>query len=223
MSLRRAVSASLLAALLTSLSAACGQQHTAAGAPPSTSAGGGSPSASTRSSPSTGAPATTPPGPSSTSLGPSTPPGASTAAPGSTTVSPGASSSHDDGRPPAGRIDTGLAYFASAPGAGPDLHSVIRDRAALDAFAAKFGRRGQDIRAAAADTDFSRTALVGWSRTTGCDHWPSASLVRYGHTLTMRVPRHAEPPPECLAAFQVVAVFEVPKDRITWQPRFAAK
>ncbi len=136
---------------------------------------------------------------------------------------PSKPSGSEDGRSPAGRIDTGLAYFASAPGAGPDLHSVIRDRADLDAFAARFGRRGQDIREAAADTDFSRTALVGWSHTTGCDHWPSASLVRYGHTLTMRVPPHAEPPPECLAAFQVVAVFEVPKDRITWQPRFAAK
>ncbi|MFE7120245.1 hypothetical protein ACFU99_32960 [Streptomyces sp. NPDC057654] len=203
MSLRRAVSASLLAALLTSLSAACGQQHTAAGAPPSTSAGGGSPSGTSASSAAPRAP-TAPPSPASP-------------------APPGATASRDDGRSPAGRIDTGLAYFASAPGAAPDLHAVLRDRADLDAFAARFGRRGQDIRTAATDTDFSRTALVGWSRTTGCDHWPSASLVRYGRTLALRVPPHAKPPPECLAAFQVVAVFEVPKDRIMWQPRFADK
>ncbi len=41
-SLRKAVSASLLAASLTTLSTACGRQHTATGAPPSSRAGGGS-------------------------------------------------------------------------------------------------------------------------------------------------------------------------------------
>ncbi|WP_277994260.1 hypothetical protein [Streptomyces sp. MST-110588] len=41
MSLRRAVSASLLAASLTTLSAACDRQHPATGAPPSNRAGGG--------------------------------------------------------------------------------------------------------------------------------------------------------------------------------------
>ncbi|MBL1098037.1 hypothetical protein [Streptomyces coffeae] len=166
-SLRRAVSASLLAASLITLSGACGQQHPAAGAHPSQSAGGVSPSRS------------------------------------------------------AGRIDTGAAYFTSASGGVPEIHTVLRTTAELDAFAHHFGKRADAITAKARDTDFSRTALVGWSTTTGCAQWPSATLRRSGERLTLIAGRHPAPPPECFAPFHIIAVFVVPKERLPSEPVFS--
>ncbi|QKV94861.1 hypothetical protein HUT19_26515 [Streptomyces sp. NA02950] len=171
-SLRRAVSASLLAASLITLSAACGREHPAAGAHPSRSTGGTSPSR------------------------------------------PG-------GRIDSGRIDTGLAYFASTSGGAPEIHTVLRDGAGLDAFAGHFGRRADAITAKARNTDFSRTALVGWSMTTGCARWPSATLRRSGDRLVLVAGRHPSPPPECFAPFHLIAVFVVPKERLPSQPVFS--
>ncbi|MET7935057.1 hypothetical protein [Streptomyces sp. NPDC005322] len=167
-SLRRAVSVSLLAASLTTLSAACGQQHPAADAHPSQSVGGVSPSATPR----------------------------------------------------AGRIDTGLVSFMSQAGSVPQVHTVARSRGELAAFAGRFGKRGSEIAAKAGHTDFSRTALVGWSTLTGCAQWPSATLHRSGDRLSLVAARHPKPPPECFAPFHVIAVFEVPKGRLPTHPHF---
>ncbi|MET7764974.1 hypothetical protein [Streptomyces sp. NPDC005336] len=168
-SLRRAVSASLLAASLTTLSAACGHQHPAAGAHPSQSVGGVTPPATPRS----------------------------------------------------GRIDTGLVSFMSTAGSVPEVHTVLRSRGELTAFAGRFGKRGSEIAAKAGHVDFSRTALVGWSTLTGCAQWPSATLHRSGDRLTLVAARHPEPPPECFAPFHVIAVFEVARERLPSHPHFA--
>lgn len=161
-SLRKAVSASLLAASLTTLLAACGHQRPAADAHPSQSVGG------------------------------------------------------------TGRIDTGLAYVASTAGAVPEAHAVLRTKGQLTAFARRFGGRADAMLAKAGKNDFTRTALVGWSATTGCAKWPSATLHRPGRgdRLTLVAAAHPTPPPECFAPFHIVAVFTVPKDRLPARPRF---
>ncbi|MFF7653807.1 hypothetical protein ACFZCY_28925 [Streptomyces sp. NPDC007983] len=163
-SLRIAVSASLLAASLTTLLAACGHQRPAAGAHPSQSVGG------------------------------------------------------------TGRVDTGLAYVTSTTGAVPEAHAVLRNEGQLAAFARRFGKRGEAILAEAGKNDFGRNALVGWSATTGCAKWPSATLHRPGggDRLTLVAAAHPTPPPECFAPFHIVAVFTVPKDRLPARPRFVA-
>ncbi|MDX3229857.1 hypothetical protein [Streptomyces sp. ME19-01-6] len=173
MSLRRAVSAALLAASLTTLSAACGQQHAAVGLPTGNRADGGTPSS---------------------------PPGTPYRQ---------------------GRVDSGLVYFASAPGAVRQVRAVLRGPEGVDAFARQFGKRSGEIIDKAEGTDFTRTTLVGWSTTTGCAQWSSATLHRAGDTLKLIAGPHPEPPPECFAPFHVIAVFEVPKDRLPERPRFA--
>ncbi|MFD8865063.1 MULTISPECIES: hypothetical protein [unclassified Streptomyces] len=173
MSLRRAVSASLLAASLTSLSTACGQQHPAVGVPPVNRADGGTPSS--------------PPGTPSRQ----------------------------------GRVDTGLVYFTSAPGAVREVRAVLRRPDELSAFARLFGERSREITARAKDIDFTRTPLVGWSTITGCAQWPSARLHRTDDTLRLIPAPHPKPPPECYAPFHTIAVFQVPEDRLPAQPRFA--
>ncbi|MDT0549102.1 MULTISPECIES: hypothetical protein [Streptomyces] len=172
-SLRRAVSASLLAASLTSLSTACGQQHPAVGVPPVNRADGGTPSS--------------PPGTPSRQ----------------------------------GRVDTGLVYFTSAPGAVREVRAVLRRPDELSAFARLFGERSREITARAKDIDFTRTPLVGWSTITGCAQWPSARLHRTDDTLRLIPAPHPKPPPECYAPFHTIAVFQVPEDRLPAQPRFA--
>ncbi|MES4906343.1 MULTISPECIES: hypothetical protein [unclassified Streptomyces] len=173
MSLRRAVSAALLAASLTTLSTACGQQPAAVGVPPNHRADGGTPSS---------------------------PPGTPYRQ---------------------GRVDTGLAYFTSGPGAVRQVRAVLRGRDELSAFARLYRGRAQEIIDRAGDTDFTRTTLVGWSASTGCAQWPSATLHRAGDTLKPVAGPHPEPPPECFAPFHVIAVFEVPRDRLPERPRFA--
>ncbi|WKX70429.1 hypothetical protein [Streptomyces sp. XD-27] len=121
---------------------------------------------------------------------------------------------------PSGRIDTGLAYFHSAAGAAPEVREVIRTRGQLTGFAERFGRRAPDITAGASGTDFSRVVLVGWSLTTGCAHWTSATLRRSGDTLELRPGPHATPPPECFAPYGAVAVLTVPRERMPKHPRF---
>jgi hypothetical protein len=172
-SLRRAVSASLLAASLTTLSAACGQQHAAVDVPPINRADGGTPSS-----------------------------------------------------PPAtpyrqGRVDSGLAYFTSGPGAVRQVRAVLRGPDELNAFARLFRGRAQEIIDKAGDTDFARTTLVGWAATTGCAQWPSATLHRAGDTLKPIAGPHPAPPPECFAPFHVIALFKVDRDRLPARPRFA--
>ncbi|MFI0778359.1 hypothetical protein [Streptomyces sp. NPDC021212] len=123
-----------------------------------------------------------------------------------------------------GRIDTGLAYVASTAGAVPEAHAVLRTEGRLAAFARRFGKRAPAILAKAGKNDFGRNALVGWSATTGCSKWPSATLHRPGggDRLTLVAAAHPSPPRECFAPFHIVAVFTVPKDRLPVRPRFVA-
>ncbi|MEU8823210.1 hypothetical protein [Streptomyces sp. NPDC048636] len=123
--------------------------------------------------------------------------------------------------PHGGRIDSGLAYVTSTSGGVPEVHTVVRDRAGLDAFARHFGKRADAITAEARNTDFSRSALVGWSTTTGCARWPSATLKRSGDRLALIPGRHPSPPPECFAPFHLIAVFVVPKERLPSEPVFS--
>ncbi len=136
-------------------------------------------------------------------------------APG-THPSPSASPSRHDGR-----IDTGPAQVTSGSGGVPEVHAVLRNEAELSAFAHRFGNRADAITEAARTTDFSRTALVGWSLTTGCAKWPSATLRRSGQRLTLIAGRHPPPPPECFVPFHLIAVFTVPKERLPSEPVFS--
>ncbi|MFH8368811.1 hypothetical protein [Streptomyces sp. NPDC018031] len=141
--------------------------------------------------------------------GTGTSPGPSSEAPA--TPGPGADS----------RIDTGVAHFASSAGSVPQVRTVIRSRAELAAFAGRFGKRSAKITADAAGTDFSAHALVGWSSTTGCAQWPSATLHHAGRgTLAVLPGPHPAPPPECFAPYHTIAVFTVPHDRLPDRPRF---
>lgn len=123
-----------------------------------------------------------------------------------------------------GRIDTGLAYVASTTGAVPETHAVLRTKGQLTAFARRFGKQAEAILAKAGKNDYGRNALVGWSATTGCATWPSATLHRPGRgdRLTLVAAAHPTPPPECFAPFHIIAIFTVPKDRLPARPRFAA-
>lgn len=151
-SLRTAVSASLLAASLTTLLATCGHQHPAAGAHPSQSVGG------------------------------------------------------------TGRIDSGLAYVTSTTGAVPETRAVLRNEGQLTAFARRFDKQAEAILTKARKNDFGRNALVGWSRTTGCAAWPSATLHRAGRgdRLVLAAAAHPMPPPECFAPLHIIAIFTAP-------------
>lgn len=171
--LRRAVSVSLLAASLVTLSAACGRQHPAAGASPSHRADGGVPSS----------PAGTP--------------------------------------YRQARVDDRLVFFTSATGAVRQVRAMLRGPDELSAFARLFRGQAPEIMAKAENTDFTRTTLVGWSTTTGCAKWPSASLHRTDDTLSLVAGPHPKAPPECFAPFHVISVFEVPKERLPERPRFA--
>ncbi|WP_431771105.1 hypothetical protein [Streptomyces cucumeris] len=120
-----------------------------------------------------------------------------------------------------GRIDTGPAHVTSGSGGVPEVHAVLRNEAELSAFAHRFGNRADALTDAARTTDFSRTALVGWSLTTGCAKWPSATLRRSGQRLTLIAGRHPPPPPECFVPFHLIAVFTVPKERLPSEPVFS--
>lgn len=169
-SLRRAVSVALLAASLTTLSAACGRQQPAAGAPPSDSAGGG--------------------------------PSSSPAAAGFR------------------RIE-----FATTVHGVPDVHTVLDSESDLARFPGYFAQTApeiaEEIATRAAKTDFSRTVLVGWSRTTGCSAATDAVLALDASKRLALGVDQPRPPTECFAANHVVTVFEVPRGQLPDRPRFA--
>ncbi|MGW1973908.1 hypothetical protein ACWCOY_37435, partial [Streptomyces tubercidicus] len=195
-SLRKAVSVTLLAASLTTLSAACGRQQPATGAPPSDSTGGG--------------PA------SSAIVSPTSDPKPPASSPASfVTASPSASRQ--------GGIASRRVYFSSTVRA-PAFHTVLNDERDLSRFpgwfAASDPAAGAEIAKRTAATDFSRYALVAWSRTTGCSAARDALLFRSGDRLVLGIDQ-PPPPGECFAAHQVVTVFEVPRDRMPARPRFA--
>ncbi|KUJ69229.1 hypothetical protein ACZ90_12845 [Streptomyces albus subsp. albus] len=119
------------------------------------------------------------------------------------------------------RIDTDAVFFRSGAGPAPDVQQVIENREQLTAFARRLGTRGEGITVRAARTDYSHDVLVGWSVTTGCADWPSATLHRTGDALRPVPGPHRAPPPECLVAHHAVAVFAVPRDRMPDHPRFA--
>ncbi|MFJ4983041.1 hypothetical protein ACIP9H_04510 [Streptomyces sp. NPDC088732] len=198
-SLRKAVSVTLLAASLTTLSAACGRQQSATGAPPSESAGGG-PASSAVVTPTSDP---KPPASTSTSASPSVP------------VAPSA--------PRQGGIASHRVYFSSSVRA-PSLHTVLNDERDAGRFPGWFAASdpavGAEIGKRAAATDFSRYVLVAWNRTTGCSAATDAQLFRSGDRLVLGLDQ-PPPPPECFAAHQVVTVFEVPRDRMPAHPRFA--
>ncbi|MFF3558913.1 hypothetical protein ACFYXS_02570 [Streptomyces sp. NPDC002574] len=193
MSLRKAVSVTLLAASLTTLSAACGRQQSATGAPPSDSTGGGPASSGIVS------PTSDPKPPASPSV----------------TVSPST--------PRQGGIASRRVYFSSAvraPALHTVLNDE-RDLSRFPGwFASSDPAVGAEIAKRAAATDFSRNVLVAWNRTTGCSAAKDALLFRGGDRLVLGIDQ-PPPPGECFAAHQVVTVFEVPRDRMPAHPRFA--
>lgn len=113
--------------------------------------------------------------------------------------------------------------MATTTGAVPETRAVLRTKGQLTGFARRFGGHAGAMLAKAGKNDFTRNALVGWSATTGCARWPSATLHRPGHgdRLTLVAAPHPTPPPECFAPFHIVVIFTVPKDRLPAQPRFA--
>lgn len=199
MKLRRAVSVAALAASLTVLSAACGQDRPATGASPSDSASGDhSPSAS-------------PPGaPSST--GGSPPGGASSVGSGSVPIRAGAHG-----------IESRVVYFSAGVRRPPGIHSVISSELELSRFPSWFAgsdpQAAREIAQRSRPTDFSRNVLVGWVGSTGCSQATGVALLASGDRLTLGVSQ-PPPKPECLAAYQATAVFEVPRDRMAKHPVF---
>ncbi|MFF7213292.1 hypothetical protein ACFZAU_22580 [Streptomyces sp. NPDC008238] len=197
------MSVTLLAASLTTLSAACGRQQPATGVPPSDNAGGG---------PSTSAIATLPTGP------------APSGAPAVPSVSSTSLSSPPSPSPPGnGTVSTRRVYFTETTRRVPAVHTVLDGERDLGRFPGYFMKSApeiaDDIARRAARTDFSRSVLVAWSRTTGCNSTRDAVLFRGGDRLTLGLAQR--PMGQCLVANQVVTVFEVPRDRMPKRPRFA--
>ncbi|MGW3241589.1 hypothetical protein [Streptomyces sp. NPDC001070] len=194
-SLRKAVSVTLLAASLATLSAACGRQQPATGAPPFDSAGGG-------------------PAPSGIVTPPPTP-----AASAPATPAPSSAGSS----PAGGAVSTRRMYFEETTRGVPAVHTVLdneRDLARFPGYFMKSDPRIADaIASRAARTDFSRSVLVAWSRTTGCNSTKDAVLFRNGSRLLLGLAQ--TPMGQCLVANQVVVLFEVPRDRMPKEPRFA--
>ncbi|MCZ4118947.1 hypothetical protein [Streptomyces sp. H39-S7] len=206
--LRRAVSVAVLAASLTVLSAACGQDRPAAGAPSDSAGGDHSPSTSaTGVPPSTGGSPTA--GPSS---GPSTGPPS-----GGTATVPVPSGTHG--------IESRVVYLSAGVHRPPAVHSVVTSELELSRFPSWFAgsdpAAAREIAARSQKTDFSRNVLVGWVETTGCGQATGVALLASGDRLTLGV-SGPKPPPECLVAHQVTAVFEVPRDRMPKHPVFGA-
>jgi hypothetical protein len=131
----------------------------------------------------------------------------------------GASDGTSDGRTIASRI----AYFSSAAVTATAAHQVLHDAGELTGFAQQVAatdpRAAAEITGSGKATDFSRQVLVGWTRTTGCSAATSARLTVSGERLTLRVSQ-PKAPPECLRAYWVTVVFEVPKERIPALPVF---
>lgn len=114
-----------------------------------------------------------------------------------------------------------LAYFSSSVRTTAGVREVLRDPADVKRFADKVAAddpgTAEGIVAAGRGTDFSQRVMVGWTATTGCSAATTATLTVSGHRLQVRVSQ-PEPPPECLVAFRMTAVFDVPRERIPAQP-----
>ncbi|WP_431946115.1 hypothetical protein [Actinacidiphila sp. bgisy167] len=191
--LRKATAVALLTVSLTALTAACDRQRPAAA--PADNAGGG---------PSASATATAPVG---TERAPSVGPTAAFA------TSP----------PVNGMLSTRRVYVTETTRPVPAVHTVLDDERDLGRFPGYFMASAPQIADAiaerAARTDFSRSVLVAWSRTTGCAGTKDAMLFRSGDRLVLGLAQ--QPGGPCLAAHRVVTVFEVPRDRMPKRPRFA--
>jgi len=131
----------------------------------------------------------------------------------------GASDGASDGETVASRV----AYFSAVSVTAAAAHQVLHDAGELSRFAQQVAatdpQAAAEITGSGKATDFSRQVLVGWTRTTGCGAATSARLTVSGDRLTLRVDQPV-PPPECLRAFWVTVVFEVPKERIPARPVF---
>lgn len=201
--LRKTMSAALLTASLATLSVACGGHHSTADAP---SPGGGSsaPTATTTAPPAT--PSTSGPGSAPASTPPSGAP--------STTSAPGS---------PGGGSDTSRVVYFSTARVTAGSHQVLHSRADVDRFARTVAvsapKVAAGIESAGAKADFTHDVLVGWTASTGCSIATAASLQISGNRLMLKVD-HPKPAPECLTDNRVVAVFEVPRDRVPEHPAF---
>ncbi|WP_405581801.1 hypothetical protein [Streptomyces sp. NBC_01190] len=116
-----------------------------------------------------------------------------------------------------------VVYFSSSAPTAVGAHELLHDQGELSRFAqrvaARSPRTSEEIVAAGKATDFSRSALVGWTAGTGCSAATSASLVVSGSRLSLRVVQ-PDPPQECVRAFGMTAVFEVPKEKVPPHPAF---
>lgn len=198
---RRTVSATLLAASLTTLSVACGEEQSATGAPPASSpSSAGSPGGAGADGRASGAPA-----PSGTTPSGTAPSGT---APSGATGTTGTSR---------------VVYFSSSARVVAGKHEVLHDRGDVERFAASVAARDPKtaaaVTASADRTDFSSRVLVGWTASTGCSAATSAALRISGNTLTPTADQPI-PPPECLTDFRVTAVFEVLRTRMPEHPVF---
>jgi hypothetical protein len=209
-SLRRLVPAVAAAACLTVLTAGCGND-THVGDP-------GGAATVDEAPPSPGAtPTGSPPSPTAATTTPTGSPG-STGSTGSTAPPTGS------GAPLAsGSVASRVAYFSTSVRAADGLHTVLHDGGELQRYAQRFAagdpKAARDIVAGGGRTDFTRSVLVGWTRTTGCSVATAAALGVSGDRLVLRVSA-PKPPPECFAADQVTVVFEVPKERMPARPVF---
>jgi hypothetical protein len=117
-----------------------------------------------------------------------------------------------------------VAYFSSSARVTAGVHEVLHDQDDVARFAGKVAANDPKVKdaivAGARPTDFSRRVLVGWTATTGCSAATAATLTVSGKRLTVQVSQ-PKPPPECLVAFRMTAVFEVPKERVPAQPVFS--
>ncbi|MFI0939000.1 hypothetical protein [Streptomyces sp. NPDC021020] len=115
-----------------------------------------------------------------------------------------------------------VVFFTSAPRGPRDGHEVLGSRADAERFAAAFtdGQARTRLTAVARGTDFTRQVLVGWTRPTGCSTATAAALHMSGNQLELHVSQ-PEPLPECVAAFRVSVVFQVPRERMPTRPEFA--
>ncbi|WNI15618.1 hypothetical protein [Actinacidiphila sp. ITFR-21] len=120
-------------------------------------------------------------------------------------------------------IASRVVYFSSSAPSTFGAHAVVHNLDELSRYAqqatAGHLETAAEITAAGKGTDFSQNVLVGWTATTGCSAATAAALEASGDRLSLRVSQ-PEPPPECLRAFWVTVVFEVPKERMPQQPVF---
>lgn len=160
------------------------------------------------------------PQPATDDTGGDRPASASTAAPPTPVTPPAASS---PASPVNGALSTRGVYFTETTRAVPAVHTVLDGERDLGRFPGYFMTSAPEIADAitrrAARTDFSRSVLVAWSRTTGCTSTRDAALFRSGDRLVLGLAQR--PMGQCLVPNQVVTVFEVPRDRMPKRPRFA--